>query len=178
MIPIDLSRDSLPCSSRAQNVLLSGWRQNLRWHSYSALCAAPQQKVQCLRQVPRKEILLRRRKVLQATIYYTITFLLSPVLPQRNLCMCFAKEPLSLTLRGRSLRPVCHFALQECPDYLQRRQSHLLANELGQQGLAIEATSVRVLEVMSRGTHVRNTRRCVMRKAFTAGLLSIRQVAA
>ncbi|CAM9629632.1 unnamed protein product, partial [Ectocarpus sp. 4 AP-2014] len=70
------------------------------------------------------------------------------------------EPPLSLTLRGRSLRPVCHFALQESPDYLQRRQSHLLANDLGQQGLAIEAASVRVLEVTSRGTHVRNTKRC------------------
>lgn len=71
------------------------------------------------------------------------------------------QEPLSLMLRGRSLRPMCHFALQESPDYLQRRQSNLLANELGQQGLAIESASVRVVEVISRGTNVRNTRRFV-----------------
>lgn len=70
------------------------------------------------------------------------------------------QETLSLVLRGRSIRPVCHFALEEFPDYLQRRQSHLLANELGQQGLAIESASVRVMEVISRGTHMRNTRRC------------------
>lgn len=43
------------------------------------------------------------------------------------------RAPLSLALRGRSLRPVCHFALQESPGYLLRRQSHLLANDLGQQ---------------------------------------------
>lgn len=49
-----------------------------------------------------------------------------PTLPKNQ-------APLSLALRGRSLRPVCHFALQESPDYLQRRQSHLLANDLGQQ---------------------------------------------
>lgn len=82
----------------------------------------------------------------------------------------FHQEPLALTLRGRSLRPVCHFALQESPDYLQRRQSHLLANELGQQGLAIEAASVRVLEVVSRGTHVRNTRRCEQSRVWAEGV--------
>lgn len=67
------------------------------------------------------------------------------------------QPPLSLTLRGRSLRPVCHFALQESPDYLQRRQSHLLANDLGQQvsGITFVAWGPRAGEQAGAGMRVR-----------------------
>lgn len=68
------------------------------------------------------------------------------------------QPPLSLTLRGRSLRPVCHFALQESPDYLQRRQSHLLANDLGQQvsGITFGAWGPRGGEQTGAGMRVRS----------------------
>ncbi|CAM9230380.1 unnamed protein product, partial [Phaeothamnion confervicola] len=67
--------------------------------------------------------------------------------------------PLRIQLQGRALRPVCHFELVESPEYLGRRVGHLLANERGAVGAPIEAPSVRVVELVSRGTRVRNTKR-------------------
>lgn len=65
--------------------------------------------------------------------------------------------PLCISLRGRAVRPACHFDLVESADYLSRRGSNLL-NEHGRRD-AIEASSVRVVEVTSRGLRVQNTKR-------------------
>merc|ERR1719230_295766 len=66
-------------------------------------------------------------------------------------------EPLEIILRGRAVRPVCHFELVETTDYLPRRAPNLL-NELGKKD-QIQASSVRCVEVKSVGTRVRNTKR-------------------
>lgn len=66
-------------------------------------------------------------------------------------------KDMKITVRGRSLRPVCHFELTENTDYMNRR-SQYMKNEKGQMS-PIEATSVRVVELSSRGTRVRNTKR-------------------
>lgn len=50
-------------------------------------------------------------------------------------------EPLAITLRGQSFRPVCHFELIEASDYLGRRALNL-RNENGQLG-PIESPTVR-----------------------------------
>jgi hypothetical protein len=65
--------------------------------------------------------------------------------------------PLTVTLRGRATRPLVHFDLQPSTDYLAKRSTHALPNERGVLGAPIECTSaVRVCEVTSRGTRVRN----------------------
>merc|ERR1711871_1468168 len=67
--------------------------------------------------------------------------------------------PLDLFLRGRSVRPICHFDLPPS-DYLQRRQAGLPgpSGELG----ALDP-NVHVVEFKSLGTRTRNTKRfCVI----------------
>uniref|UniRef100_A0A7S2QVW6 MSP domain-containing protein n=2 Tax=Triparma pacifica TaxID=91992 RepID=A0A7S2QVW6_9STRA len=64
---------------------------------------------------------------------------------------------LVVSIRGKSNRPIVHVELGDQNDYLSRRQPNL-RNELGLFG-QIEASSVRVVEMVSRGTRVRNTKR-------------------
>ena len=64
---------------------------------------------------------------------------------------------LVVSVRGKSNRPIVHVELGDQNDYLSRRQNNL-RNELGLFG-QIEASSVRVVEMESRGTRVRNTKR-------------------
>jgi hydrocephalus-inducing protein len=59
-----------------------------------------------------------------------------------------------MMLRGRALRPICHFELEETPSYLTRRDPGL-KNELGIAS-PIEATDLRVVEVTSCGLRTRN----------------------
>jgi hypothetical protein len=64
---------------------------------------------------------------------------------------------LIVSLRGKASRPIVHFELGDQNDYLARRPANL-RNELGLFG-QIEASSVRVVEMESRGTRVRNSKR-------------------
>jgi len=66
-------------------------------------------------------------------------------------------KTLMIGLRGKASRPIVHFELPDQNDYLSRRPANL-RNELGLFG-QIEASSVRVIEMESRGTRVRNTKR-------------------
>ncbi|GMH58813.1 hypothetical protein TrST_g5240 [Triparma strigata] len=66
-------------------------------------------------------------------------------------------EELAISLRAKSSRPIVHIELGDQNDYLSRRRNDL-RNELGLFG-QIEASSVRVVELESRGTRVRNTKR-------------------
>ena len=66
-------------------------------------------------------------------------------------------KELIVSLRGKSNRPIVHIELADQNDYLSRRQPNQ-RNELGLFG-QIEASSVRVIEMESRGTRVRNTKR-------------------
>ena len=66
-------------------------------------------------------------------------------------------QELVMSLRGKSSRPIIHIELGDQNDYLSRRQPNL-RNELGLFG-QIEASSVRVVQMESRGTRVRNTKR-------------------
>ncbi|KAJ1445550.1 hypothetical protein M885DRAFT_473458 [Pelagophyceae sp. CCMP2097] len=67
------------------------------------------------------------------------------------------QAPLRVWIRGKATRPACHFDLEANSDYLSRRVSALL-NEHGRRD-QIEASSVRVVEVSSRGLRVANTKR-------------------
>lgn len=67
------------------------------------------------------------------------------------------QQELVVSLRGKATRPIVHFELGDQNDYLARRAGNL-RNELGLFG-QIEASSVRVIEMESRGTRVRNTKR-------------------
>ena len=64
---------------------------------------------------------------------------------------------LVVSMRGKASRPIVHFELGDQNDYLARRPTSL-RNELGLFG-QIEASSVRVVEMESRGTRVRNSKR-------------------
>ena len=65
------------------------------------------------------------------------------------------RGPMRMVLRGTAKRPVCHFEMQESPDYLAGR----LPNMKNEHGLfaPIEATDLRVVELESTGLRTRNT---------------------
>jgi hypothetical protein len=65
-------------------------------------------------------------------------------------------QPLELSVRGRATRPLCHFDVDVSPDYLAQRTTLCLRNEHGVMGAPIEATGVRVCELTSRGSRMRN----------------------
>lgn len=66
-----------------------------------------------------------------------------------------SKAAINMVIYGLGKRPVCHFEIEETPDYLSRRPPNL-KNE---QGLfsSIESTDLKIVEVESVGLKTRNT---------------------
>ena len=65
--------------------------------------------------------------------------------------------PLKAVIRGVSKRPICHFEVVDCPDYLTRRLPNM-KNENGVNS-PIEAADIRIIEADSTGLRSRNTYR-------------------
>eukprot|EP01038_Epipyxis_sp_PR26KG_P004323 gene4323-6124_t len=60
-----------------------------------------------------------------------------------------------MVIRGTAKRPICHFEIEETPDYLSRRAFNL-KNENGLNS-PIEATDLKIVELESVGLRTRNT---------------------